>query len=130
MTKRVFYHYADLEEHEHGMWRMTRVEDREGYIESARALMADPRRFLAAMMRAVEEWPRSCEAAFTADSMNHRAWMGHAGCCIGVRSPEDLTRLGWHRLSSDQQDLANAAADEAIAEWRRRRAMTGGFWDA
>ena len=128
--KRVFYHYSQLEEHDHGMWRIVSVGDREGYIEASRALMASPTRFREAMLRAVREWPRSCEAALTADSMNHRAWMGHAGCCIAVGSPEDLTRLGWHRLTQDQQDAANAAADEAIAEWRLRRSMAGGFWDA
>jgi len=70
------------------------------------------------MNRAVDEWPNSCEAALTASTMNHQAWLGHAGCAINHNAPEDLTRLAWRMLTEDQQDLANAAADRSIARWR------------
>lgn len=74
--------------------------------------------FEAAMKRAVDEWPFSCEAALTAGTMNHQAWIGHAGCAINHNAPEDLTRLAWRSLTKEQQDLANMAADNAIAYWR------------
>ena len=128
MSRQVFYHYEELEEHKAGMWRAVWY-DRTRYIEGSAALMRDPEAFLAAMMRAVNEWPKSCEAAMTTPSINRRAWMGHAGCCVALGSPEDLTRLGWHTLTPDEQDAANAAADRAIAEWERRR-MPGTLWDA
>ena len=51
--------------------------------------------------------------------MNRRAWLGHAGCCIAVDSPEDLTRLAWHTLTTEQQERADAVAEEAIATWER-----------
>lgn len=113
----VFYHYADLEEHKAGMWRIVGVEARAGFIEAAATLMRDPERFRVAMIRAADEWPRSTEAAMTTPSLNQRAWFGHAGCCIETGSPEDLTRLAWHTLSESEQDAANAAADEAIEHW-------------
>jgi hypothetical protein len=81
-------------------------------------LMRDPQAFEAAMCRAVDSWPNSCEAALTASTMNHQAWIGHAGCAINHNAPEDLTRLGWRSLTQVQQDAANAAADRAIAYWR------------
>lgn len=117
--RQVFYHYENLEEHRAGLWRITQPVERDRYIGAAAALMSDPRAFLAAMLRAIEEWPNSCEAAMTTPSLNRRAWFGHAGCCIATGSPEDLTRQAWHTLTQDQQDRANAAADQAIHAWAK-----------
>jgi hypothetical protein len=128
VSKQVFYPYTELEEHKAGMWRAVWF-DRTQYIDASAALMRDSDAFLVAMFRAVNEWPKSCEAAMTTPSINRRAWMGHAGCCIATGSPEDLTRLGWHSLTIEEQDRANAAADLAIAEWENRQ-MTGGLWSA
>lgn len=82
--------------------------------------MLDCPSFESAMKRAVSEWPYSCEAALTAGTMNHQAWIGHAGCAINHDAPEDLTRLAWRTLTQEQQDLANLAADNAIAFWRQK----------
>lgn len=119
MPRQVFYHWRELEEHRDGLWRHVEPAAQEMYIEASAQLMAEPSRFEAAMRRALTEWPKSCEAAMTTPSLNRRAFMGHAGCCIETGSPEDLTRLAWHRLSEPQQDLANAAADRVIEEWER-----------
>lgn len=80
--------------------------------------MIDYQSFEDAMKRAVDEWPFSCEAALTASVMNHQAWIGHAGCAINHDAPEDITRLAWRTLTQEQQDLANMAADKAIAYWK------------
>lgn len=80
--------------------------------------MIDYQSFEDAMKRAVDEWPFSCEAALTASVMNHQAWIGHAGCAINHDAPEDITRLAWRTLTQGQQDLANMAADNAIAYWK------------
>lgn len=82
--------------------------------------MLDCAAFEAAMVRAVNEWPFSCEAALTAGTMNHQAWIGHAGCAINHDAPEDLTRLAWRTLNQEQQDLANQAANRAIAHWKEK----------
>lgn len=117
MSKRVYYHYRELEEHAHGMWRKAPTEEHGAYIAAAAALMADAPAFLDAMRRASREWPKSMEAAMTTDSLNQRAYMGHAGCCIALGCPEYLTRLAWHTLTQEQQDEANRMADIAIAEY-------------
>lgn len=80
--------------------------------------MIDYQSFEDAMKRVVDEWPFSCEAALTASVMNHQAWIGHAGCAINHDAPEDITRLAWRTLTQEQQDLANMAADNAIAYWK------------
>ena len=118
--KRVFHHYKKCEEFESNMWKAVPIEDRQDYQDKSAALMLDCLAFETAMKRAVDEWPFSCEAALTASTMNHQAWIGHAGCAINHNSPEDLTRLAWRTLNQAQQDAANAAADRAIAYWKEK----------
>jgi hypothetical protein len=117
--KRVYHHYEKWEEIKSGMWRNVPVGERQQYVDQAASLMKDANAFFLAMQRATIEWPHSCEHHLTG-TFNRQAWMGHAGCCIAVNSPEDLTRLAWHTLTQDEQDRANRAADRAIAEWERK----------
>lgn len=119
--RRVHHHWEAREEYAGGcgMWRnVTGQAERQKFIDAASALMADPDRFHRAMLRAVAEWPNSCETNLTGDSINQRAWLGHAGCYLATGSPEDCTRLAWHTLDPGEQHTANAAADRAIAHWR------------
>lgn len=124
----VRYHhpYTELEEYhpEGGMWRIPATHARASHITEAEYLMADPDRFHQAMIRALDEWPRSCQVAMTTPGLNRRAWIGHAGCWLAVGSPEETTRLGWHQLDDAEQFAANDAADKAIAEWYRRHNET------
>jgi hypothetical protein len=115
--------WTDLEEYQPdgGMWRLPATHARDTHIREAEYLMADPDRFYAAMVRALDEWPRSCEVAMTTPGLNRRAWIGHAGCYLAVGSPEETTRLGWHRLDDAAQFSANDAADRAIEVWHRQQ---------
>lgn len=115
--KRVFRHYEELEEFQAGMWRILRGDARKEKLTAAAALMRDSDAFKAAMLRAIWEWPLSCECAFTADAVNRIAWLGHAGCCIATGSPEEATRAGWHTLDAAEQDEANRVAQEALDTW-------------
>lgn len=119
-VKRIYHHFEKCEEYKSNMWKPCPPVERDKYIAEAAALMIAHDDFYAAMMQAVTDWPRSCEANLTASSINHQAWLGHAGCAIAVGSPEDMTRLAWRTLTQEQQDLANAAADKAIANWREQ----------
>jgi len=120
--KRVFHHYKLCEEYQTNMWKQVPIEDRQMYQDKSAALMIAHDNFEVAMKRAVNEWTFSCEAALTASTMNHQAWMGHAGCAINHNAPEDITRLAWRSLSEEQQTLANLAADRAIEYWRTKYA--------
>jgi hypothetical protein len=120
--KRVFHRWEKCEEYASQMWKVVPLETREGYVSKSAELMIDSAAFEQAMLKAIQDWPNSCEAALTAATMNHQAWMGHAGCAINHNAPEDLTRLAWRTLTQEQQDLANAAADNAIAAWRNQYA--------
>ena len=120
--KRVFHHYKLCEEYQTNMWKQVPIKHRQMYQDKSAALMIAHDDFEVAMKRAVNEWTFSCEAALTASTMNHQAWMGHAGCAINHNAPEDITRLAWRSLNEEQQALANLAADRAIEYWRTKYA--------
>ena len=115
--KRVYRHYEELEEFHAGMWKIIRGEDRKSAIKRAADLMKNASDFQSAMTRALVEWEKSCEVNLTAESVNRIAWLGHAGCCIGVDSPEESTRAAWHTLNKDEQDAANKAAAVVLNIW-------------
>lgn len=102
------------------MWRIVPAEERQAFVRIVADLMRNAPAFKTAMLRATHEWPYSCEHNLTCTSMNRIAWLGHAGCCIAHEAPEDLTRLAWHTLNTNEQDAANAAAAEVLADWENR----------
>jgi hypothetical protein len=116
------YPWHELEEYlpRGGMWATPSPGQRPTFIYESSRLMADPPRFYRSMLRALDQWPRSVAQALTTPGLNQRAWLGHAGCFLETGSPEETTRLGWHELDEAEQYGANLAADDAIAEWRRR----------
>ena len=120
-SKRVYFHYEDLEEFHGGMWRITHGDKRKEFIAASADLMKTPDEFKVAMIAAVKQWPNSCAHNFTADGVNKIAWLGHAGCCLSVSSPEDCTRTAWHTLSRDEQDEANRVAAEALETWKPKK---------
>ena len=115
--ERKFFHFNELEEFHSGMWRIQRGEVRDKAANLSANLMRDIQKFTAAMMQALEEWPNSCKHNLTMENGNRLAWLGHAGCCIAVNSPEENTRCGWHMLSKVEQDLANEAATSVLNLW-------------
>jgi acyl-CoA reductase-like NAD-dependent aldehyde dehydrogenase len=118
MTKirRIFYHYQELEETKAGLWRRLTGDERKKFVAQAADLMRCPEEFLTAMRQAIQDWPKSCEAAFSADAVNQIAFLGHCGCCIATGSPEECNRVAaialneWHkeRNPSGQKDLFSA----------------------
>lgn len=114
---RRYFHYEELEEFKFGMWRIVKGEQRYKNSRAAADLMRSVSSFKEAMYRAIRDWPNSCMHNLTAESVNRIAWLGHAGCCLGVGSPEENTRIGWHMLNAMEQDAANAAAMEVLNYW-------------
>lgn len=129
MVERIFHRYDHLEEFHAGMWRIVRGEARKTFIAAAADLMQQPSDFRDAMLRALTEWPTSCEANLTAESVNRLAWLGHAGCCIVTGSPEEATRVAWHTLDPDQQRVANNMADEVLQVYLRQIRMANNHPD-
>lgn len=119
--RRKSFPWQEMEEYhpDGGMWAIPGAGQRQGFADATEKLMSNFPAFADAMRRAVREWPRSVAVALTTPGMNHRAWMGHAGCFLATGSPEESTRMGWHQLNDVEQYAANRAADLVITEWRR-----------
>ncbi len=125
---RLGHHWSQMEEYhpDGGMWVIPKPSDRERHIHESSELMAHPDVFADSMRRALDQWPISCEVAFTTPGLNLRAWLGHAGCYLHTGSPEETTRLGWHELDAGEQYGANDAADRVIHEWHTNRGPADG----
>jgi hypothetical protein len=118
--QQIFHPWTDLEEHAHGMWRTITGAERDKLLQKAIGFTGDAELYGSFMRRVVNEWPLSCEHNLTTPGLNRQAWIGHAACCLATGATEDITREAWGHLSQEQQDLANAQADSAIAAWEKR----------
>ena len=113
--ERVYHPYWNWEEIEHNMWGD--VDDRKKYLKKAIAFTSDHKKYGRFMMRVILEWPVSCENALTDNSINKKAWVGHAATALALGCPEDITREAWGNLTDEQQLLANNQARKAIQTW-------------
>ena len=116
--KRVWVPIELWEELQWNMWGD--VSNRQRYLERAVIFTGNYRLYGRYMNRVVQEWPKSCLNALTDQSLNRRAWIGHAACALALRCPEDVTRQAWGLLTHEQRVLANRQADRAIQSWEMR----------
>lgn len=97
------------------------VEGKKLWLEKAIDFTGNHELYGQYMQRVVREWRYSCENALTDNSLNKRAWVGHAACALAIGCPEDITRQAWGFLTDEQRLLANKEADRAISTWIRDR---------
>ncbi len=83
------------------------------------AFLRDTPAFEAALARVVSEWKNSCEHYLTNVNMNRIAWLGQASACIALGLPAAF-RGGFHRLSEEEQLIANETALEWLNVWLER----------
>lgn len=119
--KRIFHHHSKWEEADAGMWRRPTGSEREWHIQRCHEFMEDTARFRDAMLKAISDWPISCEVNLSNPHNNRQAWLGHAACCIAIECPEEPTRAAWWKLTQKQRDDADDAAAEVIDIWERRQ---------
>lgn len=115
--QRIYHPWNECEEYKSGMWGYPAAEDADALLTRAIAFTGDAELYGEWMLRALDEWPMSCEHNLSCVGMNRQAWIGHAACCLAIGCPEHITRLAWHQLTQEQQDAANLKADIAIALW-------------
>lgn len=112
--KQTFHHYTKWEEYAFGMWKIVPKETELAILPLAIEFTGNHNLYGAAMLRVISEWPISCEQNLTNVSINRKAWLGHAACCLQHGWPEYIVRQAWHFLTQKQQDDANAQAANAI----------------
>lgn len=122
MKRRRKYHpYTLWEDYKFGMWRIVgRGPERDDLLQKAISFTGNAELYGSWMMKVIQYWPKSCEHNLTDTSINRRAWVGHAACCMAINCPEDITREAWGNLTEQQRIEANAMADLAISTWEHR----------
>lgn len=91
---------------------MTSQEATEAYMYFLRDLP----RFERALIRVLDEWPRSCEHSLSNERMNRIAWLGQASMCVEAGVPACF-RGGFNLLSKDEQAAADAMALKYLNIW-------------
>lgn len=115
--KRIYHHYLTWEDFKNGMWRKETKFYEESELNNVIEFTGDYNLYGTAMLRVIDEWPLACEHNLSNVSINRRAWIGHAACCIEKGYPEYLVRIAWGMLSEQQRVDANNKADYAIEKW-------------
>jgi hypothetical protein len=115
--KQIYHKYEKWEDFKFGMWRKESKVYDETEIKKVIEFTGDHIIYGNAMLRVINEWPVSCEHNLTNLSINRKAWIGHAACCIENGWPEYLVRYAWGFLTEDQRNKANNQARIAILKW-------------
>jgi len=105
------------------------VADAKSALQAAIDFTGDHSLYGSYMVRVVREWPISCENALTDDTINRKAWVGHAAVALALQIPEDITRKAWGHLSGEQKFLANREAEKAISIWENDYIKAKGLYN-
>lgn len=116
-VKRIYHPYTLWEDYHAGMWRKLAASEELDLLRKAIGFTGDAKLYGSFMRMVTEEWPRSCEHNLSDTSMNRRAWLGHAACCMAIGAPEYITRRAWWMLAQEQRDAADAEAEHWIKQW-------------
>jgi len=87
-------------------------------------LLSDPTALAEAMRDVIKVWKVSTRENLTNGSLNQRAWIGQAACCLALGVPAFITKSAWNGLSLERQRVANRVADQIIETWRGANAET------
>jgi hypothetical protein len=116
----IFHRYEFWEDYLNGMWRKESKQYESEKIQEIIEFTGNHILYGKAMIRVINEWPISCENNLSNLSLNRKAWLGHAACCIERNYPEYLVRQAWQLLTDEQRNLANKEAINAIKIWEQR----------
>lgn len=122
--KQIYHPYWLWECFKNGMWRREKKEYEETELIKIIEFTGNHNRYGESMIEAVRYWKYSCENFLSNKSINRRAYIGHAGCCIRFGWPEYLVREAWGMLTDNQRYLANKEADKAIKKWELEKKYT------
>jgi len=117
-VKRVYHTWDKWECYPAGFYEdkppdgMTASEATRRYADFLR----DTPQFSKALARVITEWPNSCEHYLSNVNMNRIAWLGQASACIALGLPSAF-RSGFHLLTSEEQQIANATALKFLNVW-------------
>lgn len=120
MIEQKYHHYEEWESYQCGMYDELK-DGRDCRIELAQKLLGNPTVCEKFMREVVKRWKVSCEQVFTNLSINRRAWLGQAACCLYAGVKEDETRAAWWKLTEEERITANSIADKVISDYENER---------
>lgn len=115
--RRIYHPYWKWEDFKAGMWRKVTADEESEFLRKAIEFTGNAELYGSFMLRVAKEWPFACEQNLSSPSVNRRAWIGHAACCLAIQCPEYITRQAWWMLTEEQRVAADAQADAAISAW-------------
>lgn len=121
--ERIYHPYELWEDWLNGMWRKESKSYDEENINAVIEFTGDHVLYGEAMFKVIDRWKYSCEHNLSNNSINKKAWIGQAACCIEKGWPEYLVRRAWWQLTEKQRNLADKQALKAIKEWERRQRL-------
>lgn len=121
--KRIYHPYWKWECYKNGMWRKETKEYELKNLDEIIKFTSDHLLYGKAMLKAVDLWKYSCDNFLSNVSLNRKAYIGHAGCCIERLYPEYLVRMAWGELTESQRLLANKEAEKAIKIWEQNKKL-------
>jgi hypothetical protein len=112
--KKIHHPYQKWEEYKKGMWKSISRVEAEKLLPLVVKFTGNHIEYGKAMFEVLKTWKYSCEDKLTDISLNRKAWLGHAACCLKFGWPESIVREGWKLLNNNQRNLANEQAEKAI----------------
>lgn len=119
--KQIYHPYWKLECYNNGMWGKVSLEKEAELLPKAITFTGNHIDYGNAMIEVVENWKYCIEHHLTDNSINQKAYIGHAACSFKHKFPEYIVRMAWHKLTKNQQDLANEQAEKAINYWKSKK---------
>jgi len=123
--KRVYHTWEKWECYKAGFYEdhppkgMTDEEAIQKYVD----LLSDISLFSDVLEKVITEWKYSCEHYLTNERMNRLAWLGQAALAYKHHIPSKY-RVGYHRLTEEQQKIADEKALEYLNKWRDRHGLS------
>lgn len=114
---RIFIHYEKWECWKHDLYKTRKVDDEK--VIKCRDILQDVALCDKWFSIVSREWPNSSKVHLSNRTINRQAWLGHAAFCISHGSNENEGILGWHLITPEQQQRANAIADYYINLFER-----------
>lgn len=114
--ERKFYHYTLWEDWINGLYDPPSKQMYNKIID-CKNILGNNKEFIKCIDSLFSEWKISTELNLTNKEQNRRAWVGQASVCKSLQVCDDIVKIAWSELTTEQQDEANKIADEKIAEW-------------
>jgi len=110
-----FEHHEKWECLKAGMYSSKKPTDK--HIEMSANLLSCQRSFGLALELLSVKWPVSLKVHLTNPSINKKAYLGRAACCVELGVNELTVQLAWRTLDSETQKQANITAQNFIKQY-------------